>query len=615
MYTDNRLIQIVDNLEKKGSMSIGDLSLNLTLSDKTIRKIINDSEDIVRDNGFHIGNKYGSGYFLIVDDKERYDTFRKDHPLENVFDHEGRMTYIIKLLLTADDYVKIEEIADEMFLSRSSIDRLIPYIKEQLNEYGLSLESKAKYGIKISGSEKDKRLYIAHLPNLDIDADVSARVQNILLHNIDDFHIRMGDNNIYNLVQHCIITLRRIRKGNVLPEELRLVYKDEYQNEIDCANRICEELSETFSIEIPAVETDYIAMHLLGKKILDNSNAISAEVFSYVDEILNEIYETKHVDLRDDTNLKTQLIFHIQPLILRMRFGLKQKNPILREVKKEMAFGYELALCASDVLERELQIKMDEDEASFLALHFTLALEMSQQNKPDKKKIYVVCGSGRGTAKLLQYRLVNKLKINANELILISSLALDRADFSDVRCILTTIPLPKKYPVPTLIIDLSVDNISVGDIDRLVNEKEKSEKTEVPDYLFMDDVDCKDKKEALTMIASYVCEQYGLDHSFIDQVLKREELSSTEQGNLLAVPHPYQYENKVFILCFARLKKPVKWKYGDVSYVVMMNFPDDAQYTHLIEKITTLVSDEQKVRKLKSSFDRNTIDHLLEDAI
>lgn len=144
-------------------------------------------------------------------------------------------------------------------------------------------------------------------------------------------------------------------------------------------------------------ETQYIMMHLLGKRIIENDQNISQEVWECVEEVIKRIWQVKQIDFREDADLKTVLALHFQPMMTRLRYNLPQSNPLLSQIKRDMSPGYELALCAAEVLENQYHLSMDENEAGFLALHFALALE-KKKNFVRSRKIAIVCASGRGTA-------------------------------------------------------------------------------------------------------------------------------------------------------------------------------------------------------------------------
>ncbi len=71
-----------------------------------------------------------------------------------------RIFYIIRRLLVNVGYIKLDDLAEEMFVSRSTLNVDMPEVKRILYSYQLSLISKANYGITIKGHELNKRTCI-----------------------------------------------------------------------------------------------------------------------------------------------------------------------------------------------------------------------------------------------------------------------------------------------------------------------------------------------------------------------------------------------------------------------------------------------------------------------
>ncbi len=287
-----------------------------------------------------------------------------------------------------------------------------------------------------------------------------------------------------------------------------------------------------------------------------------------------------------------------------------------------MTEGYELALCAVDVLERSLGLRMDENEAGYLALHLTVALEKRREALP-KKKILVVCASGRGTARLIRHRLTERYHFNAEDLVLCSALLLDETDFSDVQCILSTIPLPDAYPVPVIRIDVNLSEQSMSRIDRFLEEGSVSakevgagEKWKPNERLVFPDMTFHTRDEVLDFLCEKAASVLPLPHDFREQVNKRESLSTTEVGNQTALPHPYIYDGTEPVFAFLTLKTPVRWKFQQVRLVILMALPScgekdgsdpDPQMELIADEVTRLVCDKAACHHLISSLSADTV--------
>ncbi|MDO4198227.1 MAG: transcription antiterminator [Erysipelotrichaceae bacterium] len=449
-YRWQKIIEYLYNL--KGETGIRDIAVHTGMSVYMVKSLIAQNKDDAESDGFELTDDFK----IRVLDANTFNVF-----ISRTDASDGNVIHIITTLINKDDYVKIDSLANELFLSRASTDRLIVKVKEKLKEYNLKLISKPRYGIKIEGNEHDKRRCYRKLDygdndNFDHDSMV-YQVQKYTMEVLDKYRLGINNNNFYNLVQHIVIAIIRIRKGNCIDEEVEISRNDDIREVYEAADELCEKVEKAFGIRFNETEKNYIVIHLMGKRIFDDINVANKETIECVNDILREINDSKGVDLRHDGDLFTSLVIHIQPLISRLKYGIEQDNPILMEIKKEQKKGYELALCGCEVISKRYGFKVSEEEAGYLALHFTLAIE-KQRRKTEKKKIVIVCTTGRGTSKLFEYHLMLQYDYKEDDIILSDMFHLKDLDFTNIKCILTTVPLSDEYPVPVIMADLSMKN-------------------------------------------------------------------------------------------------------------------------------------------------------------
>ena len=600
---DERWIKIIHILYHENKpMSIDELSIILDCAYNTIKATISKNRNLSIDYGFRLIES--NDLQIEITDSNKFSFF-----LSYANSNDDRINEIIIRLLSSDDFTKIENLAEKMFVSRATIDRFIPTIKNIVKKYRLELISRPKYGIAIKGSEINKRICMAQYKQTNIidtysekiTNNVVIRVQSIIENAIKSNGLQINDINFYNLVQHSLIMISRIRRGNEIFEIPKIPVDTNNENEFKAGKEICDGFEKHFRIIISEAERKYIVIHLLGKRIFSNEKVIRTDVFECINEMFDEINKVKGVDFHQDIELMTALALHIQPLISRLEFGLLQQNPIKNRIKKELSKGFELSLYASEIIQRKYKCYMNEDEAAYLAMHFTLALERKEKQVV-KKKIAVVCSTGLGTAKLIQFRLMGYFNYQENDIILTSLLQIDALDFDEIECILTTIPLEKKYSVPVISIDLMFNDASQKKVTRYLNKKGKDLELHnlVKEKFVYSNYEFETREEVLRFMSDKIVEEYSLD--LYDEIMKREELSSTEVGNQLACPHPYQYIGDELIISAMSLKKPIKWKFGNVRLILLLCYPVDDYRAEIISNaISDLIMKDSVINELVDS--------------
>lgn len=532
-------------------------------------------------------------------------------------DNESRKRYIITRLLKAGDFVRIEQMADELFVSRATVDRLMPEIKGELGEYRLRIITRPKYGVMVQGEEIKKRLCYAHranAPTLESQEGMTRKIQQIVLDVIQRNDLVINDINLYNLIRHCVIAIQRMAAGNRLTEAQPLRFDGPVDKERQAAGELVTRFEAAIGVEIPEGETQYMMMHLLGKRILKQGQTLTAETLECINHVLEEIRREKGIDLAGDAELYTALALHTQPLLSRLRFGLKQENPILQDIKRDMPQAYELAVCAVNVIRRDLSLDMSEDETGYLALHFAVALEKREEDARNDWKVLVVCASGRGTAKLICHRLVERYHFKRENLILSSAFELDSQNYDNILCIFTTVPLTGTFPVPVVMVDLTMSDTAQARIDDFMRTAAKPAGPSCPprNLLLFPGRSFGTREEVLDFLCGEMEAAFsfpGGEGGFTWQVKQREELSSTEVGGGLAMPHPYGYQGETGAAAFLSLKKPVHWKFGPVRLVILLAIPEkDQEMNGFMEALVPLANDPGAVGSLARDLSRTALE-------
>ena len=129
----------------------------------------------------------------------------------------------------------------------------------------------------------------------------------------------------------------------------------------------------------------------------------------------------------------------------------------------------------------------------------------------------------------------------------------------------------------------------------------------IDERLLLNDVDCKTREEAIRILCDKIKEVHQVD--LYDEVMKREALSSTEVGKLLAIPHPYQYNHEHTILAMMKLKKEIKWKYKKVAYVLFSAIPaSDKNGVQISETIARISLDSVLLKNMMNDLTKENVE-------
>lgn len=580
---------------------------------KQISNIIGVSEKTIRNDILSINNKLADvaailsktnfGYYLKIETENRFAEILCESESAIPSTPSQRIDYIIKLFLTEDRYIKTEEIANMLYQSSSTISTDLRQVRKKLKQYQLSLETKPKYGMKLKGEEKHLRELESDLlyKNRDIiDDRVHNIIVNILHEVMNKYHFQISEYAFNNLVIHLVITINRIEQGNqirISPNYFEdLQEKLEYTIAQDIANHIHSELS----IVLPEIECAYISMHLLGKKMQsDKENTVIPQKYSVlIQKLLIELSQEFQINFTKDLNLQLALSLHLIPLVYRLKYDLRMENPLLDSIKKNYPHAYIIAKSLAHGLSKEFNKELSPDEIGYLTLHINLSMEKEFINIR-KKNIILVCATGRGTAKLLEYQYRQKFDSWINQLKCCDAASLVDQDFKDIDFIFTTVPIEIPVPVPVIETSFILDEDETNKIEKTI-DKDPSMISYFPEELFFDNPDLQTQEEVINFLVKQVSKFYKIPADFKDLVWKREKRFSTAFDNNVALPHPYIPCTQETFASTVILKKPILWgsKMVQIIFLISISKENDPNIQTFYGKLSKLLVNDALLNQL-----------------
>ena len=185
------------------------------------------------------------------------------------------------------------------------------------------------------------------------------------------------------------------------------------------------------------------------------------------------------------------------------------KNPLLSDIKVRYPLAYAMAIDASTVLAERYGNSLSDDEVGYIALAFALALERQKTETP-KKNILMVCASGAGSARLLEWRCQQEFGAYIGKISTCDVLDIDRVDFSDIDYVFTTVPITRPLPVPVREVKYFLDTSEVEEVKELLSGEEAPECASILGYfdhrLFFPHLAFDNKIEALDFLLAQAAE-------------------------------------------------------------------------------------------------------------
>ena len=497
----------------------------------------------------------------------------------DLYDYD-RVEYIIKKIInissTDKDTIKLEDLADSMYVSLSTVKNDLKEVKKILNEYNLKISSKHKQGICIEASEEDIIKFIINYSN---------KVDNSL--SIKDF---LNNNIIENLFSIKKILL------DTLSYENMILTDNEFKNIV---NYISIYLSRNNTNQSDFIK-EYIKKYK-SKKEKPISEDEKLLIRKAIKEFCRDLNIATSINLSHDKIFEECLFNHICHLYKRADLGINQYEITAGEIKLKYPFPFELGKIAKKTIEKNLNMEISEDEVENIALHIGGALE--RIDKRDEKKVYktiIVCTSGVGTSMLIKSKLENIFKGKLEIIKVIPSYLIDYINVLDIDFVISTV-------------EVNLENVNVIKVSPMLTDKEiklieKYIETEnvyidldiqnlFSSELFFKDIKAETRSQVIDIMSKKLVEKGYIDDTMRQSYFERETIATTEIGNMVAIPHGAKgevYENKVAI---GILKEPISWEVGKVRLVIMLALDKEKilDYEEVFSKIYKRVDSIAKV--------------------
>lgn len=626
---NNRMIPFLKLLMNHNDyMKSEEICTMLHISARTLRDDITRFQGIFIEQGLHIQSKHATGYKFVIDDEQKFHAFvedllKKEEEAQRVLPvyPEDRINYLLRRLLHQKGYCKLEDIADELFISRATIQNDMKEVRERLRFFHLDIESKPAYGVQIIGSEIHRRScisqYFFHTDTMDSILtkrsdmnDEQILIRELLFETLDTMDFRLSDIGFQNLIIHISIALQRVHEQT--SECLKSYEELQDTKEYQVAQVLVRTINKHFHITLAPIETYYITIHLLGKKTMQHHReyAITQEIEQLLGTIFKEIAQQYDYDFTSDFELYTVLALHFQPMLHRLRYGLSMQNPLLEDIKKEHHLAFEMSIVTASIIDEQFDCSMREEEMGYLALHYALAIERAQTKKQKKKNIIVVCASGAGSSQILLYKIRQRFQDQIHKALVIEMYKLNTIDQHAYDVILTTVPLQIATSIPVIQVQYFLggqDIVQIRDVLKYGNRTLHN--SYFTPSLFFVDMDKKTKEEVLQEMVLRAQANIRLPDNFLSSVMERENLSPTEFGNRIAMPHPMKAMCDSTFVVVAVLKRPIKWMKQQVRFVFLMCVQKDSSESlqHFHETLSTLLCDKSLMQEFEKQPDYLTL--------
>lgn len=612
--------------QEEGFLNTATWCLKYGVSQRTIQNELRELHIILKKYNLILSKTKGGNYQILrLDSKSEQAIQNLMLRLQHHYEQRpsntqnGRVIYLLKMLLLSNEYTTLMKLADTLYISRSTISKDIKKTKKILASYEIILSQKPHYGIKISGNEEQIRACIfdyglidhqvfspsasIHIWSQILHDDQYSSVEHIVCTTLEENGFKMYGAFLSNLITHVYIAIKRTFTGCYV-EYQEALDMHRYPQETLVAKALLKQINETFSIRFPQSEEQYLLVHLIGKRMYEeHDNTIFLDdVYHLIERMLKQASRTYNCLFEEDEMLKTDLYTHLKAVISRLEVGGSLRNPLLHEIKARYPLAFEIAVyCMKN--DWNYLSSISEDELGYIAIHFAASLERSDAYRSieKKKKVLLLCASGVGTARLMEVKIQRYFKDRIDLIPCPWTVDNKQIDFLEYDLVLTTLPLTNSYDNVMLLHAIPNEH-EIELIQKRLFPKEHGSPFSIQQIFrkeFFTIKNYQSKTEVLHDICLDLQKADIVENAFEDAVWLRENSASTNVGNYVALPHAIKPMSKESLIYTCILKSPILWDDEEVQIIFLLaiKFRDSQYFSNIYDLLVQIVEDADLVSK------------------
>lgn len=555
---------------------------------------------------------------------------------------ESRRDLVISRLVNASGPISVYDIADELYISESTLaSSVMPKVRTLLEQFSLACVTHG-FEMELKGRERDKRRLLGHIathnaygyftstktlekmfPDFDIQEMLSK-----LVSICQSSGLLINDYALSNLLVHLLVIIIRLTSNNELNER-----EEEFNAEavlgptgqlasIDrCTDAIAHYFEDLCGCTIP--RADYQQIKLLIALSIErySFDELNYERLSglmgqdFIDMLLKLFEETGQrfgIEHFLDDSMRPQLILHMYNAYQRAIYHVNYPNPLADQIKREHTPVYDMAVYIAHRFSTEMKVDLNENEIAFIAFHIGAYLERS--SAPEAITCIVIVEEYHDFSRQLVDDLRRELE---GEVSIIGAISYNGylASQPESDIVITTIDMPTRAAVKILIGPILTKQSLRKIRSKLGGYIEERRIAKARAFLihafrkdlYMRNVPVSGSDQCIDMLGKRCVDLGVTSRKFIGDVHLREQVSSTAFTDCLALPHTISESPVESFIAVVHNDVPIPWGRHNVHFVLLIGIAQDemGHFRDALDIIIDLFSSMDKTAQLlrTQSFD------------
>ena len=341
-------------IRTKGPRTSIELADAVGVSVRTIKNEMPRVSRLLTDNGARLEARRNYGYSIIIVDAEAYErltfdvTLNASNVMASDYDDESRLLYICRRIVAASGGVKVEELCDELCLSRTAIRKPLKEAYEFCRSFRLNLMTLPHHGICCEGVEHMWRLAMVELFEIhfhkyvprELDQDYGywmacpdderQEIRHIFLATLRNSSIALRDGTTQKIAIYLMLARNRHREGMKITLPAPWVHEIAETPFFSLAKEIFHQLETEYDdFNGDEQETAFLAMYMLANMDVNLYRDIAAlfpdlyqDTASISEESIIEMQRVTGLTLTEAPWFELLAQHALLPLVAAGRYGM-----------------------------------------------------------------------------------------------------------------------------------------------------------------------------------------------------------------------------------------------------------------------------------------------------
>lgn len=572
-----------------------------------------------------IGDIYvhGTVVKLKVNDFYQMDQFLTLRKTELNYNYvDVRVAFIIKTLVLEKNYVLIDELAEEMSVSRSTVNNDLASARKKMDHYNVKIEGVTNKGLRLIGDELNIRLAYIHLashyfPEPEIPEKILLQLEKVDIFNQLDFSTKKM------FLSNLHLSVMRIQNGEEIQEKIGH-YCDVVSLILD-TSKIKNQVELAYDIQLSYSEMAYILFPLnLNSSILIDRDLGKYGIYSYSAEltlkIILEINRRYHLSLNYEI-FHSFIKEHMVMMINRLIFRVNDYTILFDDIIEEFPFELELAKTSFDIISKDLNVPIPKHELGYLTLYYSLYIdsEVTVSRYSQKCVLIVMDSLGKSAVGLIKNQLINILDASI-EFKEVYASELSKLDPNSYDVVVSLIPISGIDKKPLIRLNRIFDEEYIfKKVHTLKDGNSRFKYESISDLISLEKtISSQDNYLKIIEIeALRMQEERLVDSQYPLRIVKKERKSGLIFDNGIAIPHEINYLNDAIILRLIEVEQDVSYRDQSIYFIFLLAIPHKMSneltefLTYLYDKIFLFVQNQEKIDKLEFTYDEQDLYELL----